>query len=313
MSVSLPSLTALRAFEVAGRLQSFSNAALELNVTQGAVSRQIRALEDELGVKLFVRTTRRVVLSEAGRSYLAEVQYALGHIQRATEGVRQRDARSTLTISVLPSFGSFWLMPRLAHFTQRYAGIDTRVVSTIGAVNLHAREADIAIRVGALPGKVYAPDLARVELTMVTDWRGVLAEALAPDMLVPVFSSALGPPRSAFREPADAIQFPLIHTASRPSAWPDWITAHGLPELPAARTIEYGHFFMSLAAAREGRGIAIVPDILLSDTNMQDLIPLTQFKVQSAAEYYVLSLSERSEERGVRLFRQWMQEQIVKQ
>ncbi len=311
MSLSLPSLTALRVFEVAGRLQSFSNAALELNVTQGAVSRQIRGLENELDVKLFTRLTRRVALTEIGRAYLTEVQAALGHIQQATLSLRARDTRTTLTISVLPSVGSFWLMPRLARFTQRHPDIETRIISSIRPVDLHSREADVAIRVGALPGRNYSPGMARVDLTMVPDWRGVLAEELMPDILVPIFSHAPGESMPVFNEPADVRKLPLIHTASRPHAWPDWIAAHGLPELPAARDIEYGHFFMSLEAAREGRGIAIIPDILLSDTNLRGFTALTQFKVRSAGEYYLLMLTERSKEREIHLFRQWMQEQIV--
>lgn len=310
MSRLLPSLSALRVFEVAGRLQSFANAALELNVTQGAVSRQIRALEEELGVKLFTRLTRRVQLTDAGRKYLTEVQSAFDHLQQATLRMRTRDTHTILTISVLPSVGSFWLMPRLAGFTQRYPDIETRIISSIGPVDLHSREIDVAIRVGALPGRHYDPLMPRVDLEMVTDWRGVLAEKLVPDVLVPVYSPELLAQDGPSDDPNEILNLPLIHTSSRPHAWPDWIRSHGLPPLLAPRENEYGHFFMSLEAAREGQGVAIVPDILLSDATSRGLVVSSRCQVQSAGEYYVLSLSERCEEREIRLFREWMQEQI---
>jgi LysR family glycine cleavage system transcriptional activator len=310
MSRSLPSLIALRVFEVAGRLQSFSNAAVELNVTQGAVSRQIRALEDELDIKLFTRMTRRVQLTEVGRKYLAEIQAALGQIEQATLRVRMRDTRTILTISVLPSVGSFWLMPRLAGFTQRFPDIETRIISSIGPVDLHSRDADVAIRVGALPGRRYDPLMPRVDLSMAVDWRGVLAEELVPDVLVPVYSPTLVPKESRPKDAKAIRDLPLIHTASRPNAWPDWMRAQGLSEPASSREVEYGHFFMSLEAARQGQGVAIVPDILLSNSGVHDLIALTSAKVRSAGEYYVLSLNERGQERAILLFRQWMQEQV---
>jgi LysR family glycine cleavage system transcriptional activator len=310
MSRSLPSLIALRVFEVAGRLQSFSNAAIELNVTQGAVSRQIRALEDDLDVKLFTRLTRRVQLTDVGRKYLSEVQAALGQIEQATHRIRARDTRTILTISVLPSVGSFWLMPRLARFSQRYPDVETRIMSSIGPVDLHSRDADVAIRVGALPGRRYDPLMPRVDLTMATDWRGVLAEELAPDVLVPVYSPALVAEGSRPQDPKAVCKLPLIHTTSRQHAWPDWIRAQGLPELTRVRALEYGHFFMSLEAARQGQGVALVPDILLLNSHTHDLVKLTTYKVQSAGEYYLLSLNDRCQEHAIFLFRQWMQEQI---
>jgi LysR family glycine cleavage system transcriptional activator len=310
MSRSYPSLIALRVFEVAGRLHSFSSAAIELNVTQGAVSRQVRALEDELDVKLFTRLTRRVQLTDAGRIYLAEVQAGLEQIKQATVRVRARETHAILTINVLPSVGSFWLMPRLAEFTQRYPDIETRIISSIGPADLHSRDVDVAIRVGALPGRRYDPLMPRVDLAMAGDWRGVLAEELAPDVLVPVYSPTLVPDGTRPQDPKSICNLPLIHTASRTNAWPDWIRAQGLSESDAPRVIEYGHFFMSLEAARKGQGVALVPDILLSDSNSHNLIIASTSKVRSAGEYYLLSLNDRCQERAISLFRQWMQEQI---
>lgn len=312
MSRTLPSLTALRVFEVAGRLESFSSAAVELNITQGAVSRQIRALEDELEIRLFTRLTRRVQLTEIGERYLAEVQAALNQIEQATTRVRSRQKRAVLTISVLPSVGSFWLMSRLAHFSQRHPDIETRIISSIDPVNLHAREADVAIRVGALPGRCYEQPMPRVDLTMVIDWRGVLAEELAPDVLVPVYSPRLTQDAQVETDPRRIRGLPLIHTTSRTNAWPDWARAHGLPPLAPSRRMEYGHFFMSLEAAREGEGVALVPDLLLTGSAAQGLVVAHACRVRSAAEYYLLTLNERSNERSIQAFRRWVQEEMQK-
>jgi LysR family transcriptional regulator, glycine cleavage system transcriptional activator len=311
MSYSLPSLTALRVFEVAGRHQSFSNAAIELNVTQGAVSRQVRALEDELRIKLFVRLPRRVVLTEAGRRYLTEVQGALAQIEHSTAALRTGSARKKLLVSVLPSVGSYWLMPRLARFTERHPDIETRIISSIAPVDLQSHEADVAIRVGALPGKKYPRCAARIDLTMVADWRGVRADQLAPDILVPVLKATLEKPVDSFKEARDVLDSPLIHTSSRPHAWPDWLSAFKLTTHRNSRIHEYGHFFMAIEAAREGKGIALIPDILLTDSTLRDIVPLEQFKLPSAGEYYLLSLAERGKEREICLFREWMQEQVT--
>lgn len=310
MSRSLPSLSALKVFEVAGRLKSFSKAALEMNITQGAVSRQIRVLEDELNVRLFVRLTRQVQLTPAGETYLVEVTAAFRTLEVATARARGRREREVVTISVLPSVGSFWLMPRLAQFSQRHPDIETRVISSIDPVNLHGREADIAIRVGTLPGKRYDLNAPRVDLTMVVDWRGVLAEELATDILVPVMSPSLAGDDRMLANPSQIAALPLIHTTSRPHAWPDWMHAFKVPLANETRKLEYGHFFMSLEAARQGEGVAIVPDILLRGAASQGLVCAHACKVRSAGDYYLLSLNERSNERAIEAFREWVKEEM---
>lgn len=308
MRRSLPSLTALRVFDVAGRLLSFSRAALELNVTQSAVSRQIRTLEQALGVELFLRMTRKIDLTEAGRSYLCEIQGALDDIERATHRIIAQRKRSVLTIDVLPSVASFWLMPRLADFTRQHPDIQTRIITSIAPVDFASGTRDVAIRVGSLPGRRYPGHRPRIDLEMVTDWRGVLADYLFPDILVPVCSPALMRGHR-IAQPEELLEFPLIHTTSRAHAWPDWFRAHGVNDLAAARSIGYGHFFMSLEAAREGQGIAIVPDVLIGSGAREALVTLFEPDTPSAGDYYLLSTSRNHEEREVALFREWLQRQ----
>lgn len=306
MSKRLPSLTALRVFSVAGRLESFSQAAAELHVTQGAVSRQIRLLEEELEVQLFTRGTRRVELTAAGAGYLAEIQLAFQKIEQATATLHARDGRTILTVSVLPSVGSLWLMRRLSQFSHVHPNIETRIISSIEPIDLQSDKADIAIRVGALPGQAYPPGAPGVELTMTNNWQDIESLHLAADVLVPVLSAKLLVGRD-ITTPAQLLSLPLVHTASRPHAWPDWARWQGLNPALTKGGEEYGHFFMALEAARQGLGAALVPDILLDDKGESELIPLRPFCVRSAADYYALSLSSNTKQPAIQVFRKWLQ------
>lgn len=312
MRRALPSMIALSAFEAAGRLASFSSAAQELNVTQGAISRQIRGLEDYLGVKLFTRLTRRVELTEAGEMYLREIQSALEHVEQATTHFKVRQQQHTiLNISVLPSVATFWLMSRLVNFSQQYPHIETRVLTSIRPVNLQANEADVAIRVGPLPGKSYDASQPRIDLEMVTSWRGVHAEQLFDDILTPILSPELLDPRRPIQTPADLLNYPLIHTASRARAWSDWLALHDLKEPPATEKIEYGHFFMALEAARNGQGIALLPSVLLKGFSERELMRPLPSKAPSAGAYHLLVRTDRLHEPQCAAFFEWVKKQAA--
>jgi len=312
MNKVLPSLISLRFFEAAGRLQSFTNAAAELHVTQGAVSRQIRALEAELGIKLFNRLTRKVELTEAGRKYLAEVNDAFALLRAATERLKMQQETATLKISALPSIGSLWLMPRLGSFTRAYPNIEARISSSIEPINLHAGEADVAIRVGPRPGHQYDRNAPAIDLIMTEHWRGVLAEELAPDILVPVYSPNILEPNAALDEEEVFHTLPLIHTSSRADAWNGWAKRHGLKDLPATPRIEFGHFFMSLDAARQGLGVAIIPEVILENSNLTGLHCATDYRTRSAGEYYMLTLAQNAEMHHIAAFRSWAKKEFRK-
>lgn len=312
MRRALPSMIALSAFEAAGRLTSFSGAATELNVTQGAISRQIRGLEEYLDTPLFVRLTRRVELTQAGQMYLREIQSALEHVERATvKFKKQESTHAILTISVLPSVASFWLMPRLMSFTQQFPHIETRVLTSIRAVDLHSNEADVAIRVGPFPGKNYEPKQPRIDLDMVKSWRGIHAERLFDDILVPIISPKLIDPARPVNAARDLLQYPLIHTASRARAWEDWLGIYGLAEPTPKAKIEYGHFFMAIEAARKAQGVALVPNILLADFNPLELVTPFHSDTPSAGAYYLLMRKDRAQDAQCAAFCSWIQEQAT--
>ncbi|MFO1147479.1 MAG: transcriptional regulator GcvA [Alsobacter sp.] len=309
----LPPLNALRGFEAAARQLSFTKAAAELHVTQGAVSRQVRELEIYLGVDLFRRLTRRIELTDEGSEFLLGIGDAFDEIERASDHLRKRRSHATLTISALPTIASLWLMPRLHVFTQQHPGIEVRIVSSIEPADLLAHDADVAIRVGRLPGRRYERTQPRIELEMVSNWSGVHAEELFPDVLVPVCRPDLLVLEDARQSPADLARLPLIHTTTRRFAWPDWLRAHGI-RLPASGSpaLEFGHFFMSLEAARKGRGVAIVPNFLLAYyEGADDLAVPVKTDIASAGEYYLLVHESRLEDPNVRAFRSWLLTEAV--
>lgn len=301
----LPPLNALRGFDAAARHLSFTKAAEELNLTQGAVSRQVKELELHLGQELFHRFTRRIELTAEGEQFFHSVESMLDELERAAGRFTRRRDRATLTVSVLPTIASVWLMPRLHHFTSQHPEIELRVVSSIEPADLLAHEADVAIRVGRLPGRHYERNQPRIELTMLTRWDGVHADELFPDRLVPVCSPDLIGDSDVV--PADLARWPLIYTSTRRHAWPDWLKAHGVrAAVEIEQTLQFGHFFMSLDAARQGRGIALVPDIILAHQDgMRGLVIPVAGGLDSAGEYYLLIHETRLDERHVQQFRSW--------
>lgn len=298
-------MTSLRGFEAAARHMSFSDAANELQLTQGAISRQIKSLEDYLNFPLFIRKTRQVALTPAGSELFHVVRDALDQIEHATSQVRRKSRSKTFVISVLPTLASTWIMPRLHTLTEARSDIDLRIVTSIEPVDLANDRIDIALRVGRLPGRSYDIKQPRIELEMVNEWDGVAADELFPDVLVPICSPTLLRGKT-IRKASDLLAYPLIHTSSRRFAWPDWLRAHGVAA-PEKKKFEFGHFFMSLEAALRGQGIAIIPQVLLSLHKDADrLIRLFKPSIASAGAYYLLIHESKAKLHGVQALRKWI-------
>lgn len=306
MKRALPPLPALRAFDAAARCMSFTLASQELHVTQSAVSRQIRILEDYLQRKLFVRLTRKIALTEEGQAYFQAIRHAFENIEAASAVAAARPARSVLSIGVLPGIASLWLMPRLTAFWQANKDIDVRIISSIEPADFKAQGIDMAIKVGALPGKHYEDRQPRMDGEMTRAWRGVRCDMLFPDVLVPVCHRRLLE-HAPLNDLADLRRHRLIHTAIRRNAWQDWLGAHGSNVDPLNNAIDFGQYFMSLQAAREGQGVALVPSVLIDgfDLNGELLRPFPA-TLASRGEYYLLTPQERCEERKLRRFREWI-------
>jgi LysR family glycine cleavage system transcriptional activator len=306
MSRRLPNLNALRAFEAAARHLSFSRAADELCVTQGAISRQVRTLELELGVLLFRRMTRAVELTDEGKEYLPAAKEAFDRVEQATLDLTKAVTHKLLTVSVLPTFAMRWLIPRLHRFSASHPTIEVRMVTSIMPVNFGKDQVDVAIRVGHLPDAPLQQERPRIDLEMVSDWNSVHADMLLPDVLIPVCSPALLAKHDPPTKPIDLLRFELLHMASRPRAWPDWFRSFGI-QCPPSQGAQYGHFFMAIEAAIEVEGFALVPRALAeSDIASGKLVAPILACTESDGAYYILCRRQQRDVSPIRQFRKWL-------
>jgi LysR family glycine cleavage system transcriptional activator len=310
MTRHLPNLNALRAFEAAARNLSFSKAANELCVTQGAISRHVKALETELNVLLFRRMTRAVELTEEGAEYFQAARAAFEAIEHAGSHLGRRSSRDVLTVSALPTLAMRWLIPRLPRFTAANPQTEIHMVTSIAPASFGRDAIDLAIRVGRPPERGAPLGRPRIDLQMVDDWNSVHADLLMPDVLVPVCSPHLISSMKGPFEPEDLLDYPLLHMATRPRAWPDWLASFGL-EIPAATKLSpYGHFFAVVQAAIDGEGIALVPRGLAEkEISSGELVAMTDHLVESEGAYYVLCRKQQRDSRPIRQFRHWLLEE----
>jgi LysR family transcriptional regulator, glycine cleavage system transcriptional activator len=233
----LPTLNAVRVFEAAARHESFSRAAEELFVTHGAVSHQVRALEQELGTPLFVRRGKRLSLTEVGARYAQQVRSALMLLADATREARARERSRQLVVSTLPSFAARWITPRIGSFIERHPEIDLELQATNALVDFARDDIDVAIRFG---GGVYP---------------GLHAEALLDEVFFPVCSPRLNGGQLP-RTPADLANFTLLRSDDK--LWATWFAQAGLPAFAEPK---HGVLFHDssnlLQAAIDGQGIAL--------------------------------------------------------
>ena len=242
----LPPLNALRAFEAAARLASFTRAADELRVTHGAVSRQVQALEAWLDVPLFERRNRRVALTEAGIAYLAEIGAALDRIAVATARQVERNERRLLRVNALATFTMRWLIPRLSAFQLSHPATEVRLTTSNARLPDVFEPFDVAVRGG--------PDQVP----------GFVAQPFLSERRIPVCSSALLA-RIALRQPEDLRKHTLLHAATLPETWSQWLLTAGLPTLEPHGSVTLEHFYLTLQTALDGLGVAMGPERLVAD------------------------------------------------
>src|SRR6266568_3188999 len=235
MRPRLPPLNALKAFKAASRHESFTRAAEELCVTQGAVSHQVKALESELGVKLFNRERQRLIITEAGRDYLAAVRDAFDRIAMATERLAQRQSSGMLTVSTSPDFAAKWLVHRLGRFAEAHPKIDLRISATMHHVDFAREDVDIAVRHGD------------------GHWPGLHVTRLCAEHLFAVCSPRLA---SSLARPSDVLKLPLLHLDDR-TAWSAWLDAAGVASADAIHGPVLNRASMLIDAAVDGHGIAL--------------------------------------------------------
>lgn len=246
MSRKLPPLNALRAFEAAGRYVSFTKAATELNVTHGAVSRQVALLEEYLGAALFRRSASQLSLTETGRSYLSEVTAALDRLALASMQVSDHAAPVVLHVNAPPTFTMRWLIARMSSFQRKRPDVEIKLRTSVAPINFQEHGYDVVIR-GAN-----------------AETPGCISEPFMTELIVPVCHVDLLE-GGRLREPADLRAHTLIGYATEPYSWSAWLTAVGHPDLKPSGTLHFEQMYFSLQAATEGLGVVLVPLFLAID------------------------------------------------
>jgi LysR family glycine cleavage system transcriptional activator len=291
MTPRLPSLNGLRAFEAAARHLSFTQAASELNVTQTAISHQIRRLEEELGIRLFIRKNRALALTAQARDYLPGVRAAFNDLRLATDRLLRKDDDNVLTISTLASLAAKWLLPRLSAFQEAHGGIDVRITTSTGLVDFRGGDVDAAIRYGR------------------GHWPGLRADWLMADELFPVCSPALAKGDKPLACPQDLAHQTLLHTSGGyDDDWRLWLTAAGLPaDISKPPGITFDLIFMTVQAAIDGIGVALGRTSYVQDDIAKGRL-VVPFKIALPADagFYLVSPEGAAEPPKLAAFRQWL-------
>ncbi|WP_300729861.1 LysR substrate-binding domain-containing protein [Pseudomonas sp.] len=287
-----PSMSLLLAFEAAARHESYTRAAQELSLTQSAVSRQVQALEQQLGLSLFRREGRQVQLTDVGRLYQREMSEALGRIRSATlQALAYQSGSGTLRLATLPTFGSKWLLPRLHHFYTANPGILVHIHSRIEAIDFETSQIDAAIGVGS------------------HDLPGLISQRLHTEQLVVIASPSIANEVEPLT-PQQISEHVLLTVANNPHAWGEWFSHHRLPH----RTMRLGPSFELtshlIQAVRAGIGIGLVPQILVEDELHKGEL-ISHGESFASQRSYCLIYPPRNEALpSLRAFRQWLLAQI---
>jgi len=288
----LPPLNAIRALEAAARRGSFVEAAKDLHVTHWAIGKQIRLLEDWLGVPLFERRTRGVALTDQGADLLTDVSSALSRLTSATGRLRgpaeTRRVSGVVRVNVLPSIALRWLLPRLSKFQESYASVQVKLSTTSRKLRYVGTAFDIGIRSG------------------VEHEAGIRCETLMADRRLPVCN-----PRILRDRPIEAAQdlrrHTLLHSTTTRSAWPQWFASAGVANLTPARDLELDHVYLQLQAAVDGLGVALasLPLIEAEIAAGRLICPLTTPEFR-ADDYQLLIPEDRLRDPAIKVFRSWI-------
>jgi DNA-binding transcriptional LysR family regulator len=288
----LPPLELLLAFEASARHLSFTKAAGELFLTQSAVSRQIQALEESLGGKLFERRTRALLLTESGQRYYQVVRATLQALEEGTQKLRGAAAARTVTVTTTPGFASLWLIPRLNGYLQAHPGVDVRISASYEMTNLEREGVDLAVRYAS------ADEM---------DGQRPLFE----EEVVPVCSPELAAdPARPLREPADLRAHVLLHSDDTQYSWMEWnlwLHAHGLRDFKPAGALQFNQYDQLVQAAMNGQGVALgrLP-LLRRMLREKKLVTPFPKSIVSSRGYYLVRSARAAGKREVADFTAWL-------
>ncbi|NQZ33419.1 MAG: LysR family transcriptional regulator [Oceanospirillaceae bacterium] len=295
MQSNIPATQALKCFAAAASHLSISKAAAQLCVTQGAVSKQVKQLETLLGVALFIRGPKGLLLTEQGEQYFDAVTSALSILSSSAESLQSQPRQQRLLIDVIPSMSHIWLIPRIHSFEKRFPHLQIDLISGDGQVNFNQTQADLSVR--------------------------CLTASSAPNDAIGLFPERLllvGAPNllkmSNIKQLKDLLGLKLLQQNTRHQMWQQFFAQQHFEFSASSLNIGIGfqHFFMSLKAAKEGLGLALVPDFLArQDIIDGKLINPLQLQMSSEYQYYLLSPSYKCQLSKVQLFSQWLREEMT--
>jgi|OM-RGC.v1.006475485 LysR family transcriptional regulator, glycine cleavage system transcriptional activator len=290
----LPPLNSLKCFESAARHGSFNKAAKELSVTPSAISHQIKGLESFLGLELFRRTKRKVILTEAGESYLKPIKSIFEQLESATSELKSKQKSGSLRLAVAPAFLTRWLMPRMERFQERYPDIQIEISSSTGLIDFSANDIDMAVYFGS------------------GDWDDVEAYYLRPARLAPVCNPRLIKPEQPIVKPEDMRFYPLLHVTKRKDEWHDWLQQHDLDPKLFRRGLMFSSGSLTAGAAAQGLGISLTdPELIMPEIEAGTLKVLFDQHLITNRSFYLVYEKRRSVTSAMSAFKEWIIEEMV--
>lgn len=290
VSRSLPGTAALQAFESAAWHGSITSAARELNLTQSAISRQIQSLEQHLGVELFHRERQRIRLTAAGEHYLQHVRSAFDRLEAAALELRTlRRGGGVLQLGILPTYGTKWLIPRFPSFAEQHPDVQVHFTTRLQPFDFASEDLDAAIHYGD------------------AQWSGARLDNLMHEDVV-VVCSADYRQKHRLETPADLRRASLLQLTSRPTAFEDWLRAHGASGVDGRRGPRFEHHQMVLQAALAGLGVAVLPTFVCDDELAAGRVveAFANTRTPTGKSYWLVYPERRAELPALRAFRAWL-------
>ncbi|MEZ5893207.1 MAG: transcriptional regulator GcvA [Parvularculaceae bacterium] len=294
----LPPLNALRVFEAAARHLSFTKAAEELHVTPGAVSQQIKALEDFLQTPVFRRQKRALLLTDEAQASLPVLREGFDKLMEAGDILSRKADAGRLTVSVAPSFASKWLVPRLDRFQEAHPDIDVWVSADMNVVDFAVDDVDIAIRYGT--GR----------------YAGLVTEHLMAEKIVPVCAPSLLTGDHPIKKPEDLVHHTLLHDSPNDKdpgcpTWPMWLKAAGVDHKSGDRGLKFNQSSLVIEAAVAGKGVALAKAALaLADLEAARLVIPFDLTTPTEFSYYVVHPPSKSSSPAVKAFKAWLIKEV---
>jgi LysR family glycine cleavage system transcriptional activator len=295
MTRDLPSLNAVRMFETAARFENFTRAAEALFVTQGAVSRQIKLLEDQLGCALFTREGPRLELTKDGARFYAVAAEGQGAIRRGALDLKRAHSAPSLTVSVLPSFAAKWLVQRAVRFQDRNKNIEIRIVTAYEPVDFTIRpDIDAAIRWGK------------------GHWPGTYSESLFTETLFPVCSPKFMESHAFPKTASELATLPLIRPLEQFDQWAEWFRAASVPAPKPVEQLRYSDALLLQQAALEGHGIDLARSLLVEDELKSGrLLRMSDVSIEAQNSFYFVCPRGRESDERVSKLLAWLRSEAA--